>query len=228
MTAMLPDASTELAAFVARVGALAGPPDERTRVAAVMATLRALARRLTTDERAWLAPALPLELRPALSAPADVREPDVSAGATHARRSHLFHEVRRETGLPLGRAIEAVEVVCRVVAEYVAPTRRARLSALASRDLAGLFELATTARSPAVPTPRGNLLATGAPGSRHPLSQAATRAGQPGSVARWDGSPAARTLAGYRGSARAIAGETLATGRPGSRRTLADGRTKSP
>lgn len=228
VAAPVSDASPELAAFLVRVGALGGPPDERTRRAAVTTTLRALARRLTAEERAWLVREVPGAIARELSAPAETGEPDASASMTHPARSRLFHEVRRATGLPLGRAIETAEVVCRVLAECVTPARRSRLSALASRELGGLFDPVISPRSEVArpPTPQGTTLASGAPGSPHSRSGAAPRSGQLGSVARWDGSPAARTLAGYRGSGRARAGDTLATGRPGSRRSLASAKAK--
>lgn len=227
MTAPASDASPELAAFLVRVGALGGPPDARTRREAVTATLRALARRLTAEERAWLVREVPGEIARDLSAPAATGEPDAPASLTHPARSRLFHEVRRATGLPLGRAIEAAEVVCRVLAECVTPARRSRLAAFASRELSGLFDPVISPRPEAArPMPQGTTLASGAPGSPHSLSGAAPRSGQLGSVARWDGSPAARTLAGYRGSGRARAGDTLATGHPGSRRSLANAKVR--
>lgn len=219
----MPEASAPLTAFLERMKALGGAPTEEGCLDAARATLGLLAERLTHAERARLGAALPVELRECLEISDGGRE---SLETLHAARrpvALLFADVARTLHLPPGRAVEATQVVCRCVAEAIPEGVRSLLRDHPARDLAQLFLLpGDEGSSHEAPRPRhGWTLAEAPPGSRHPLSESAPPVAHSGSVAAANPARTARTLAGYRGNA---AGETLATGVPGSRRKLANGR----
>lgn len=218
----MPEASATLSAFVERMEALGGAPTGQACLDAARATLGLLAGRLTRAERMRLGAALPVELRECLETGDGGRESFETLHATQRPVALLFADVAQTLHLPPGRAVEATQVVCRVVAEAIPESVRALLRDHPAHDLAALFLLPGDEGSchEATRPRRGWTLAEAPPGSRRPLSESAATLAHSGSVAAANPARTARTLACYRGNAT---GETLATGAPGSRRKLADG-----
>jgi len=210
---------TNRSAFLARMVALGGPPSEDEGARAATTTLEALARCLTRAERARLAADLPSELATALHPEEDDPERPSFDDAPTLSTNAIYAAVAHDLGLPMGRAVETAQIVCRVVAETVDERARAVVVDHPDHDVARLFSLPDDGASkPSYRPRRAHSLAEGAPGSRRPVSETNPRGAHQGSIAAWDGARAGRTLGGYRGHD----GETLATGTPGSSHKLSD------
>ena len=217
MASMPPDRS----AFLARVTALGGPPTEEESARAATTTLEALARCLTRAERARLAADLPPELAAALHPEEDDPSRPSTDDATMEEARTIYETIAHDLGLPMGRAVETAQVVCRAVAEIVDERTRAVVTDHPDSEVARLFALPDGGASkPSYRPRRARSLAEGAAGSRRPISEARLPKAQEGSVAAWDGARAGRTLGGY----RRHDGETLATGTPGSSHKVSEGR----
>jgi len=87
----------------------------------------------------------------------------------------LYGRVARHTRLPPGKARELTQVACRLIGEELGPVELAHLESFMPGDV---IELLTPPASSTPPTPprhpvdQGETLASGRPGSRHPLSEA--------------------------------------------------------
>jgi uncharacterized protein (DUF2267 family) len=168
---------------------------------AVRATLASVAEALSSDEADALSRELSPDLRPlvqrhALGLPLD--------------RSAFFAEVAARESVEVGFAVEHAECVCSALAERMSPDLRERLQRHLPL-LASLFELRDETPADIPPLVHGSTLASGRPGSRHPLSEARPERAQSQSVARSDNPHADTKLSSSRGVAEDREGRTIAT-----------------
>lgn len=174
---------------------------------AARAVLSGLGAYLTPSQRQLVAGELPESLGASLAEPASIAVP--------------VDELLLEPGVTTGRARELVASVCRVLGEELStqallvlrgavPARLVELLAWPTADL--------TAR-PAEPH-RSATLASGRPGSEHPISETSPPARQSGSVAEPNPHGAAK-LSSSPGTTQERRGETLAEVRPDAKHTLA-------
>lgn len=138
----------------------------------------------------------------------------------------FYSQVAERLEMQKGRAIEAVQSVCAALAERLSPPLVQRLQRLP--DYGALFVLrsipevprqAEVIRAPHMPR---NTLAEGRPGSVHPLSEARPEKAHSHSVALNPDPHGDTKLSGSRGLTQERLGETLASGRPGSKRPICD------
>lgn len=215
----MPNEAAILPQFLTRIGVLGGPATSEEQLTAARAALTALAERLTPAECARLAADLPHEFRACFDCGCETPRVSLAPAPAPEPITRIFSRVSDALGLPLGRAVETVQVVCRVVAETIDETTRAVLTDHPHRELAALFELPDRGASkPPGRARRASSIAEGTAGSRRPVSEAAARPGQAGSVAAWSDARMGRTLGDYHGPGP----DTLATGAAGSRRGLSD------
>lgn len=192
---------------------------------ALLATVAVLADQLDESMRRAMTEELPSPLAQKLRR---VRRPPIPP-ATHPEE--FYRRVARRERVRIGRAIEHAQVVCQVLGENLSDARRTRLRHYLPSEVADLF----VPRPPFPPppehplptswiqSPEGNTLATGRPYSHHPISESRPERAHTHSVARSDDPHAATRLSSSRGLTQERLGETLATGRPGSRRPISGG-----
>jgi uncharacterized protein (DUF2267 family) len=190
--------------FIVHVAGHAGVSIERAeRVTRVV--LSGLGSYLTPAARLFVADELPAPLGLALREVSGVAVP--------------LEERVLEAGITAGRARELVASVCRVLAEELSTDALTALRAGLPPLLAGLLE--TPARGVAMrPTePRRNAtLATGRPGSCHPISESRPIGHQAGSVAEANPHGGAK-LSSSLGMTQERRHETFAEGQPGYQRS---------
>jgi len=181
------------------------------------ATSKALSSCLTAPDRARWASHLPSELRKTLA-----------AGAQSPTRSALdvYAAVAHAEGVGARFGTEHAQAAIRVLASVLDAESAELLAQHLPDELGNLMVDPTRSvgvalgphRRPSSTARPGGSLATGAPGSSHPLSEAAPRSPQ-GSVGDWDEARMDHSL----GSAEEPEEEdSLARGRPGSHRGLGD------
>jgi hypothetical protein len=207
-------------AYFARLEPLCAAHGREHVVTLSRAVLAAIGAQLTASDWRALLGAVPASIRGGLE-----RDPSLYPASSP-------HEVAERVGgacaLPLGRALEEAEMVCRAIAEALPEDTRAQLLRHLPDGLAQLFAPAAPEHAPLrpahahfEPAPRATL-ATGHSGSERPLSEAVPDRAQAGSVARFDPARTEKTLGGFAGDPRESEAETLATGKPGSKRPLGD------
>lgn len=186
--------------------------------AAFWAAVDGLGRTLQADDRRAMAGALPdAVVSRLLSCPFD---PEASEATVDA-------QVAEATELPGGQALEIVQVVARTLASRLPEDLRSRLERHARGTLARLWTRPAVPPAPPKPvhTPppgSGHTLATGRPGSRHPVSEAGP-IGQADSIAVNPDPHGETKLSGARGATTAEREHrTLAEGRPGSEHPLSE------
>jgi uncharacterized protein (DUF2267 family) len=149
--------------------------------AAIAAALDAVAQQLGAADRAFIAAQLP----PPLAAAA--QRPSRSAAL---RPSDLYAQLATSGEISLGSAVEHANAACSAVAEFLDAEARSLLARRLPPVWAALFApvtFATEADVPAGMRPgHGHTLATGRPGSRRPLAEAAPSAAQFDSVVTAD------------------------------------------
>jgi uncharacterized protein (DUF2267 family) len=184
-----------------------GIPDGAAARRALHATLATVASRLTEDESAALASALPAEL--ARIVQQAEYDSDFDAPELYLRVGNL-------TSSSLGVAREQVDVVLRVIGQVLSEDVRRRISRALPEPIARVLEGPVLGEPPPHPTtshaPRLSTLATGRPGSHHPVSESAPSPGQTHSVARSDDPHADTKLSSARGVTQERLGDTLAEG----------------
>jgi uncharacterized protein (DUF2267 family) len=188
-----------------------GIPDHLQAERTLRATLSVLGERLTDDEAAALSKALPAELAPVL----DRSEYDGDFSA-----ADFFERTRRR--LPAspspGKVREAVEVVLQALGTELDEESRGRLVRALPVDLSRhLVPIELGEPRPHMPRPPAHVLttlATGRPGSQHPLAESAPAPGHTHSVAANDAPHAETKLSSARGLTQERHEESLATGRP--------------
>ena len=208
---------TTYAQFVERVRERTGLAHETAAVAVIEATLESLGEALLQPERAAIAASIPAPLGQALARRPIA--PDLDAAG-------FFASVSERAGLAPAFAMEQAQVVCRTLAESLAPSLRQRLA----RDLPeGFRELFVIPDAPTVPqermhhspksTPPAATLAEGRPGSSRPVSQSAPDRAHPNSVARSPDPHASSKIS----SAQGEASDAIVDAGRGGRRPISGG-----
>lgn len=139
-----------------------------------------------------------------------------------ADRDSLFRTVKHLEQVPLAKAVELAEVVCEALADALDPDALAVLVRRLPPSIAELLRGAK--RSPSVPGRHpvsGSDLASGRPGSRHPLSEARSPLAHLHSVVVTS-NPHSGTKISSGHQTTDDADSTLAGGRPGSVHPLAE------
>ena len=208
----------EYAEFIDRVGFLAGLVEREEVERAVAAALGALGERLGEDELHALGTQLPTPL-------VGMLRRGEHGGALDL--ADFYARVGRREGVGPGFAREHAQVVCRVLGEAMSDDARSIMEAHFPALHAELF---APRPRPGDPPPHvhraqpsvGATLATGRPGSHHPLSEARPEPAHSHSVARSAHPHEDTKLSTSRGSTQERLGETLAEGRPGPSRPLSE------
>jgi uncharacterized protein (DUF2267 family) len=198
---------------VRRLGGFAGSGEARR---AIRATLTAIGERLLDDERAAFARELPSSL--ALVFERCAYDGDFD-------KDEFFGRVARHERVERGFGAEHAQVVCQALGEALGAEAMTRLRKELGPEIASLFD----AQEPIESLPRtarsaGSTLASGREGSRHPMSEARPDYAHVGSVARSTEPHAETKLSSARGLAQERSGETLATGHPGAKHPVDEGK----
>jgi uncharacterized protein (DUF2267 family) len=199
-----------------------GIPDRSLALQALRATVRVLGERLTDDEAHALSRFIPDEL----AALIDSVEYDADFDA-----AELYERVRRRMRVDLGTAHERTDVALRAIGALLDDDLRRRLSRSVPEPIGALFFEPSFGEPPsyreAVIAPRIATLASGRPGSRHPLADSAPSAGHTHSVARNDDPHRETKLSSARGLTQERFDDSLAKGRPpGPLRPVAEAKDK--
>ena len=201
-------------AFIARIRDL-GLADDAHAAHAGRATLAAVGECLPAPERTALIAALPPKLASYVGV---YRGP---AGA-----EQLFERVREHEGTTAGFAREHAEIVCRVLGEMLPEEASLRIQRALLPSVAALFNPPPPPGEPppyAVPHgERHHTLATGVPGSRHPISDAPPPGAQSESVVRAENPHGDRKLSSSSGLTQEQTEESLSTEVPRTDRTIAE------
>lgn len=202
--------------FIEHVREIGGFEHAEDAEGAVIATFEALAAALLPEERRSLTERLPKELRTLVASPE--HRPYLALDA-------FFERVERHERTRPGRAREHAHIVCRALTEVLDSEALAllrhhlpQLESLFSASVDGpLAPAPETLRTP----PRDySTLAAGRPGSRHPLAEAHPTRAHAHSVARSVDPHADTKLSSSHGLTQERENETLASGKPGSKRPL--------
>lgn len=178
--------------------------------------LHALRPMLRSDERRALAAHLPPSLGSALAGHTVEVDDDVE---------RFYGRVALALKTPMTRAVEDARIVCSLLAARLSPDERDRLAHDLPVALAQLFltpagesveadDEPSESALPAVheDAPSGHTLASGRPGSRHPVSESRLDRTQSHSVARESNPHADSKLSSAEGLTQEQLHETLATG----------------
>jgi uncharacterized protein (DUF2267 family) len=211
------------AELVERIMAESGIGDARDAERALRATLTTLGERLTESEARALARELPESLARSLGE--EAYDTDFDA-------AELYERVRRREGATPGFAREHAQVVLRVLGSALGDELRGRLARVLPEEIV----VAMSPRPKSTPPPYRapshgpplTTLATGKPGSEHPLSIAAVPEGQTHSIAREDNPHADTKLSAARGLTQEREREALASGRGGPARPLSEATDERP
>jgi len=186
---------------------------------AIRVTLEALGPALLPNERRSVSEHLPREFRGVLEVPTHLSELDLET---------FYGRVARHERVSEGRAREHAQVVCQALSETLPWEVVAGLRKHLPR-LAALFESPEATSPPTEPErvdrhdgivdpqPRHSI-AEGRPGGSHPLSSAHPDRAHSQSVVRSDNPHGDTKLSSSHGLTQERERETLATGRPGSKR----------
>jgi uncharacterized protein (DUF2267 family) len=193
----------------------AGIEEHETAERALRGTVVALSSGLPSEDRERWAACLPSELHPLWLA--------TSLHVRHTAQS-MYALVPSIEGVPQPYATEHAQSVIRLVASRLSDADRARIARHLPDEIGELVREPNLTESDLEPRalphqPPGATLATGAAGSTRPISSARPARAQSGSVAAEDSTRMDRSLGAGHEAERA---DTLATGRPGSTRGLAD------
>lgn len=175
----------------------------------VGATLAVLANRLTDDEASALASRFSPELARI------IEEEDYDADFDAAE---LYERVRDRTGTPPGLAREHTDIVLRALGDVLDEPMLARLARVLPepivRGLQGPERVEVPPHGAGAKPRHTRTIATGRPGSSHPISESAPPSGHTHSVALSDNPHAETKLSSARGLTQERFDETIATGRP--------------
>ncbi len=172
--------------IVARVKEALGMLSDGDTERAIGAVLDAIGRLLSPDEASAIARHLPTRLATVLSRAADGREHEEGAG-------DVVSQVASRVGMPASAAYETVKVTCEVLASYLPEEVVDQLQRDLPPDVASLFvhphgewcvPEPVVAVSPPARRRRRTTLATGRPGSSHPVSESRPERAQAHSVVR--------------------------------------------
>ncbi|MFT3767757.1 MAG: DUF2267 domain-containing protein [Minicystis sp.] len=208
----------DLVAEVQRRAGLEGP-EEAERLLAV--TARALGERLLPDEAGPVASALPEPAAQRIREARYERDFDID---------ELYDRVGRREGAGHGFGREHAQAVCQIIGESVPEAVRVRLQKHLGPSFAPLFEPRPHTSppprpvhaSPSVEPGRGTTLATGRPGSRHPVSEAQADRAHAASIARSADPHGETKLSSSHGLTQERLRDTLAEGKPGPEKPVSD------
>jgi len=186
-----------------------GLREERARPV-ILSVLTALRRQLGSPEAEALADELPAELATALR------------HGSYAGGDDLVASVAAIEQVSAAEAVEHVACVGRALAELLPTDLLARLRRTLPVHSAKLLEPSAPATDEVYAHPGRATLAEGRPGSRHPLSEARPSTAQADSLVVSDDPHADTKLSSSRGLTQERERESIAVGRPGARRSLAD------
>ncbi len=180
---------------------------------ALSVVVRVLGRRLLEEEAVAVAGELPDAIARHLLTAQYERDFDVD---------ELYHRVARGEGVERSFGAEHAQAVCQVLGEAIPEDARHRLQTHLGPGLAPLFEPRDTPLPPPRPVHcappvdpgQGTTLATGKPGSRHPVSEAQPERAHSQSIARSDDPHADTKLSTSCGLTQERFDESLASGRP--------------
>jgi uncharacterized protein (DUF2267 family) len=204
--------------FIDRVCALGGIDRESGAERIVEAVLETLGERLPAAATARMA----AELSGVLGEWASRRRVPGSFSL-----AELYDRVQRRGGRSRGFAVEQTQVVCAALREQLPPDLTAELRSALPAPIA---ELLVPVDRPPPPERRSrpdarsawlHTLATGRPGSLHPLSEARPDPAHAHSVVSSSNPHEETKLSSSRGTTQERHDESLATGRPGPRKTIA-------
>jgi uncharacterized protein (DUF2267 family) len=202
--------------LIQRVMHWAGIEQHETAERALRGTVVALSSGLMPEDRERWAASLPNQLHPLWHA--------TSVHVRHTAQS-MYDFVPSIEGVPQPYATEHAQSVVRLLASQLSEQDRALIARHLPDEIGELVRDPRLAESELelhdqqARMPVGATLATGAGGSTHPISSAQPSRTQSGSVAAEDSTRMDRSLGAGHEEART---DTLATGRPGSPRGLAD------
>jgi uncharacterized protein (DUF2267 family) len=200
--------------FVADVQLRAGFEGSGEAERAIAVTVRVLGQRLLPEERVAVAGALPEPVAGRLLRTPYERDFDLD---------ELYDHVARGEGTQAGFGREHAQAVCQAIGTALPHEVRLRLQKHLPAEIAVLFGSRDAGASPLRPVHAeppvepgaGTTLATGRPGSRHPVSEGRADCAHEGSVARSDDPHADTKLSSSRGLTQERLGESLASGQPG-------------
>lgn len=195
--------------------ARAGLPDPAAARRIVDATLAVLGERLTSDESAALAGCLAVPLREIVAASAYDADFDAA---------ELYERIRRRSGVSASLARENAQVVMTALGRGLPDEVVRRLDHALPEELAGLLHERDVGEPPPAGAARGHTLATGRPGSRHPIAESPATRAHSHSVVREDNPHGETKLSSTRGLTQEREGESLAAGQPGPSRRISDAR----
>jgi uncharacterized protein (DUF2267 family) len=197
--------------LVDEVQSRAGLPDRRAASRTLAGVLEVLGEVLAASEAETVAEALPHRCGSILRG----SRPRGARGV-----NELYEHVAQETGTPFGLARESARVACQVIARALDGERGAFLRERLPAEWSSLF--AAPEQSPIAEgavSGRGRTLATGRPGSTHPLSEAHPPSGQAESVVMSDNPHADEKVSSAPGPRF---GHEIATSRDGSEVPLSE------
>jgi uncharacterized protein (DUF2267 family) len=177
--------------------------------AVLAAVVDGLRRQLGRPEAEALADQLPDEL-------AAILRSEHYRGGSMAARVAAVEDVR------MGQAIEHAASVMRAFADLLPGELLERLRRALPAETAALLEPTAPEAAEHPMHHHRDTLAEGRPGSRHPLSEAGPARGQADSVVESANPHGDTKLSSSRGLTQEREQESLGTGRPGARRSLAD------
>ena len=188
--------------------------------AAIAAALDAVAQQLGAGDREFIAAQLPLPLAAA------VQRPSPSAAL---RPSDLYAQLATSGEISLGLAVEHAKAACSALGEFLDAEARSLLARRLPPSWAALFEPITFAIEADVPAGtlpgHGHTLATGRPGSRRALADAAPPDAQSDSVVTADNPHGDRKLSSAR---EPIETTRLSTARSGAEYPIAQAKDERP
>ena len=199
--------------LIARVAARTGMADLDAIRRALEATLAELAAALSTAEAETVAADLP----PSLAA--RVREAHRAAGPW---KEDPYDDLAARASLPRAVAVEHAHVICQLLADELGPDSQVLLARNLGSPWRELFHWREETESPPPPhhAPRpgeGHTLASGRPGSRHPVAESGADRAQRESIARSDNPHGHEKLSSGETNA-----EPIATAHPDPRRRISD------
>jgi uncharacterized protein (DUF2267 family) len=203
-----------------RIADLSGLDTTEEAAAVLQATLVAMGQRLAPDVRDTIAAALPDEIGAVL------RRSESELESESESESEFFDRVRRREGVSLGFAREHAQGVCRALGEILPGEALRALEEALPASFAELFH----PPPPPAPPPgyrvakseRHHTLATGRPGSRHPLSESRPPTAQSHSVVREANPHADTKLSSASGLTQERLEESLATAHPSKGRRISN------
>jgi len=202
--------------LISRTSALSGLTDTAEVSLLLEVTTRALASCLSQPDRQLWAASLPRPLRELLLA---------TAFDETQRSTDVYAAVARAEGVNAKFGIEHTQAAVRALADDLSMELRRRFARHLPDDLGELLLVEPPSSVPeasthAQPARPGGEIASAAMGSTRPVSEAQPKGPPQGSVGAWDPARMDHSLASARSSPQPA--DTLAEGRPGSRRGLSD------